>query len=103
MDFTPLLVIPAIVCLFAITMHWLLASQTQTFRILVLLYLSLILTMFADVMGHPILRYDALAYILVQFAAPSIIPLSCLYFLAYIGPLLINHCICSGLSFRPLR
>lgn len=80
MDFTPLLVIPAIVCLFAITMHWLLASHTQTFRILVFLYLSLIMTMFADVMGHPILRYDALAYILVQFAAPFIIPLSCLYF-----------------------
>ena len=80
MDFTPLLVIPAFICLFAIAMHWLLASHTQTFRILVFLYTSLILTMFADVMGHPILRYDALAHILVQFAAPCIIPLTCLYF-----------------------
>ena len=80
MDLKPLLVIPAIVCLFAIAMHWLLASHTQTFRILVLLYLSLFLTMFADVIGHPILRYDALAHICIQFAAPCIIPLTCLYF-----------------------
>lgn len=80
MDLTPLLVIPAIICLFAITMHWLLASHTQTFRILVLFFLSLALTMVADVVGHPILRYDALAHIVVQFAAPSIIPLCCLYF-----------------------
>ena len=80
MDLTPLLVIPAIICLFAITMHWLLASHTQTFRILVLLFLSLAFTMVADVVGHPILRYDALAHIVVQFAAPSIIPLCCLYF-----------------------
>ena len=80
MDLTPLLVIPALICLFAIATHWLLASHTQTFRILVLLFLSLVLTVFADVMGHPILRYDALAHIVVQFAAPSIIPLCCLYF-----------------------
>lgn len=80
MDLTPLLVIPALVCLFAIAMHWLLASHTHTFQILVFLFLSLIMTMLADVMGHPILRYDALAHIWVQLAAPCIIPLSCLYF-----------------------
>ena len=80
MDLTPLLVIPALVCLFAIAMHWLLASHTHTFQILVFLFLSMIMTMLADVMGHPILRYDALAHIWVQLAAPCIIPLSCLYF-----------------------
>ena len=80
MDLTPLLVIPALVCLFAIAMHWLLASHTHTFQFLVFLFLSLIMTMLADVMGHPILRYDALAHIWVQLAAPCIIPLSCLYF-----------------------
>ena len=86
MNITPLLIVPAIVCLFWIFVHWFLAARTLTFRVLVLLFSFIILSILGDVGLSPLLDSDALAHIAVVFATPCLIPLTCLYFLYLYRP-----------------
>jgi AraC-like DNA-binding protein len=86
MDITPLLIVPALVCLFWIFVHALLAARTPSFRLLGLLLLFIILSILGDVVLTPLTGSGAIAHIVVCFAVPTLVPLVCLYFLYLIKP-----------------
>jgi len=88
---TPLLIVPAITCLFWIITHALLAARTVSSRLLAILFLFIILSILGDVVVTPLLGSIAIAHIVVVFSVPSLIPLTCLYFLYLYKPF----------SFRP--
>jgi len=79
MLFLSFLAIPALVCLFWIFVHWLLASGTLTFRLLVILFIFIILSILGDAVLTPLLGSSAIAHIVINFSAPSLIPLTYLY------------------------
>lgn len=79
MFYIPFLAIPALVCLFWIFVHWLLAARTLTFRLLVILLFFIFLTILGDGILSPLLGSNAIAHIVIDFSAPCLIPLSYLY------------------------
>ena len=79
MFFIPFLVIPALVCLFWIFVHRLLASGTLTFRLLVILFIFVLLAILGDGVLAPLLGSSAIAHIVIDFSAPCLIPLTYLY------------------------
>ena len=79
MNPTPLLIVPALVCLFWIFVHWLLAAGTLTFRLLVILFSLIVLSILGDVVLVPLLGSSAIAHIVIDFSAPCLIPLTYLY------------------------
>lgn len=77
----PLLIIPGLVCLYNALAHTVLASRTPIFRILFLLFIAVFFTIAGDVLLEPLTGSDAIAHIVIELFAPSIIPMACLYFL----------------------
>ena len=78
MFFIPFLAIPALVCLFWIFMHRLLASRTLTFRLLVILLFFVVLTILGDGVLTSMVG-SSIAHIVIDFSAPCLIPLTYLY------------------------
>lgn len=78
MFFIPFLAIPALVCLFWIFVHRLLAARTLTFRLLVILLFFIVLTILGDGVLAPLLG-SSIAHIVIDFSAPCLIPLTYLY------------------------
>ena len=79
MFFIPFLAIPALVCLFWIFVHRLLASGTHTFRLLVILLFFIVLSILGDGVLAPLLGSSAIAHIVIDFSIPCLIPLTYLY------------------------
>lgn len=82
----PFLITPALVCLFWIFVHGLLAARTLTFRLLIILFSFIVLAILGDVILAPLLGSDAIAHIFINFSVPCLIPLACLYLLYLYRP-----------------
>ena len=80
MQFSPLLILPALACLSWAVTHAFLASRTRTFPVLFLLFLCLFFTIAGDVLVGPMLDSEAVAHLFIMLCAPAIIPLTCLYY-----------------------
>lgn len=80
MNWTPLYIIPGLTFLFWALVHAFLTSRTAWFRNLQLLLLSMFLTAAGDLVVGTIFKSETAAHLVIQFMAPSIIPLTCLYF-----------------------
>ena len=80
MSLTPFWVIPGLTCLFWALVHSLLARDTTTYRILLILQLSLFFTAAGDVMIGSLTGSDTIAHAMVQLLAPAAMPLCCMYF-----------------------
>ena len=77
---SPLLILPGLVCLFWAFVHSCLASRTSTFRVFFILMISVFFTIAGDVLLEQLTGSDAIAHIFIFGFAPSIIPLTCLYY-----------------------
>lgn len=77
----PLLIIPGLICLYNAIAHAILASRTPTFRLLFLLFIAVFFTIAGEVLLKPLTGSDAIAHIVIELFAPTIIPMVCLYFL----------------------
>ena len=86
MNHTPLLIVPALVCLFWIFVHRLLAARTLTFNVFRLLMIFVILAILGDVIVTPLLGSNAIAHIIIVFSVPCLAPLTCFYFLYLFKP-----------------
>lgn len=80
MNNSPLLILPGLVCLFWAASHWVLASRTSTFRIFFMLMIAVFFTIAGDVLIEPLVGSDAIAHIFIHAFAPTIIPLTCIYY-----------------------
>ena len=80
--YTALLILPSIACFFWVIVHSLMASRVSTFRVLIFLLITVGLVivtddsdlLFANTPGAP-----AISKLILQLAAPSVIPLLMLY------------------------
>ncbi len=80
--YTALLILPSVACFFWIVVHSLMASRVSTFRVLIFLLITVGLVivtddsdlLFANTPGAP-----AISKMILQLAAPSVIPLLMLY------------------------
>ena len=80
MNVTPFYVICGILCLFLLLAHCFLAARQDSFRILVLLLLSVFFFAAGDVILGTITGHETVAYLVLLLATPAVIPLVCLYF-----------------------
>lgn len=80
MNFSALFIIPALVCLTWIFIHWFMASRLISFRIIVILLSFTVLTIMGDVVLIPLLGSPGIAHIVISFSSPTLIPLTCYYF-----------------------
>ena len=80
MSFSPLFLFSGLICLFWIAVHSILARHTRTFVLFCYLFGTIVITSCGDVLSETMFKSESIAHIVVQFFAPTIIPLCCLYF-----------------------
>ena len=80
MKLVSLYMLPGLVSLFWAAMHLLMARKSPTYRILQLLILTVTITTLGDLVLAEIAEAKWAALLLMQFMAPALIPLTCLYF-----------------------
>lgn len=76
---TGLLFLPGLTCLLWIFIHVLLASHTNTFKVLVLLLSMIVLSSAADIVMEILWNSEALPMVVIQLTTPTLLPLSWLF------------------------
>lgn len=80
MSLTPLYLFSGLICLFWIAVHAILARRLRTFVLFCYLFGTIVITACGDVLSETLFGSEAIAHMVVQFMAPTIIPLCCFYF-----------------------
>jgi len=80
MSLTPLYLVPGLVCLFWVFVHSLLARSSRTYGLFCFLFGAIFITSCGDVLTDSLFGSDAISHLVVQFFAPTLIPLCCMYF-----------------------
>lgn len=80
MYLTPLYLVPGLVCLFWVFVHSLLARSTRTYGLFCFLFVAVVITSCGDMLADSFFGSEAIAHLVVQFMAPTLIPLCCMYF-----------------------
>lgn len=80
MSLTPYYVICGLVCAFWMLVHYFLASRLDAFKLLIALLGAVFFAAAGDILLGALTGSDAVSHLVVLASAPSIIPLSCLYF-----------------------
>lgn len=104
MSLTPFYLIPGLVCLFWILVHSLLARNTRTYTLFCFLYGAIVLTSCGDMLADSFFGSAAISQLVIQFMAPTLIPLCCLYFYklshdGHFGPVLLLWIIVPSVLF----
>lgn len=79
MYLTPLYLVPGLVCLFWVFVHSLLARSTRTYGLFCFLFVAVVITSCGDMLADSFFGSEAIAHLVVQFMAPTLIPLCCMY------------------------
>lgn len=77
---TLLYLVPGLVCLFWVFVHSLLARSTRTYGLFCFLFVAVVITSCGDMLADSFFGSEAIAHLVVQFMAPTLIPLCCMYF-----------------------
>ena len=80
MSLIPFFIIPGLTCFFWVLVHACLASRTETFRIVMFLFLAIFFTAAGDTLVGSAIGSDSVARLVLQGMAPCIIPLAYMYF-----------------------
>lgn len=80
MYLTLLYLVPGLVCLFWVFVHSLLARSTRTYGLFCFLFVAVVITSCGDMLADSFFGSEAIAHLVVQFMAPTLIPLCCMYF-----------------------
>lgn len=79
MYLTLLYLVPGLVCLFWVFVHSLLARSTRTYGLFCFLFVAVVITSCGDMLADSFFGSEAIAHLVVQFMAPTLIPLCCMY------------------------
>lgn len=80
MRLLPIYMLPGFLSLFWAIVHHMIARKSSTYRVLMPLIIAVAITALGDLVVAEMFGSKAVAHLIVQFMAPAIIPLSCLYF-----------------------
>ncbi len=80
MSLTPFFVICGLICLFWLFVHSVLAARLDSYKVLVLLLLSVFFSAAGDVLLGALMHSSTVTHLIVLLFAPAVIPLTCLYF-----------------------